>query len=83
MNGSNSSGLTCSYSESWTADLTLDTYTGPTATSFPNLGGALPAPSAPAGNPSASWVPAIVALSVVGGAAGIVVLVVLAYRRRS
>jgi hypothetical protein len=82
-NGSSSIGTTCSYSESWTADLTLDTFTGPSNSSSPGLGGSpAPAPSGSNNNAGVSWSPTMIGLGLLGGVVGFLVLAAVVYRRR-
>jgi hypothetical protein len=79
-NGSATEGVTCSYSESWTADLTLDTYSGPTNSSFPNLGGA-PLASSPT-NSTDGWVTTATGFGLLGSVVAVAVLVGVLDRRR-
>ena len=60
MNGSSWNNETCSYSDSWTADLTLDTYSGPSVSGFPNSGAPIQAPPVPVNDPGSDWVPTAV-----------------------
>jgi hypothetical protein len=84
QNGSGSNGLTCSYSESWRADLTMDTYTGPSASSSPYLGSGAPqAPSGVASNQSTSWLPIAVGYCAFGSVVVAAVLVGARERRRT
>ena len=80
---SNSSDLNCSYSDSWTADLTLDTYSGPTVSGYPATGTPLGAgPAVAATNPSAPWVPAVVGFGAFGGVVVLAAVVGFSARRR-
>jgi len=81
-NGSGSNGLTCSFYESWTADLTLDTFTGPSASSFPAIGGTVLAPQGAGNNLSASWVPTVLGFCAFGGVVVVGALVGVVERRR-
>ncbi|HEY6238622.1 MAG TPA: hypothetical protein VIZ68_05505 [Thermoplasmata archaeon] len=78
-NGSYANGLTCSYSESWTADLTADTYSGPSLSGYPLGSGAVESPPGAGNLPTTQWIPVVVGVSVVGGAVGVVIWVL---RRR-
>jgi hypothetical protein len=82
-NGSSSNTQTCSYSTGWTADLTLDTYTGPTVTGSPLLGGPRSlAPLAAGTNQSAPWVPAVVGFGAFGGVVVLAAVVGVSVLRR-
>ena len=75
-NGSSSNGLTCSYWESWTGDLTSDTYSGPSASAFPNLGGpSVGAPQVHGNNLIGSWDPTLLGFFALGSVIVVAVLV--------
>jgi hypothetical protein len=81
-NGSSSSGAECSYYESWTADLTQDTYAGPTVSSYPILGGPPGTPQATENGQYASGIPTILGFCAFGGVVVVAVLVDAMDRRR-
>jgi hypothetical protein len=83
QNGSASNGQICSYSESWTADLTLDTYTGPASSGYSGLGsGPPPGPESAGTNLSTPWIPAVVGFVAFGGVVSVACLTGIANRRR-
>jgi hypothetical protein len=82
QNGSDSNGLSCSYQESWTADLTLNTFSGPSVSSFPNFGGP-PGAQQTAGNDlTGQWDPTLIGLGLLSGVVVVAVLVGVVERRR-
>jgi hypothetical protein len=82
LNGSSSNGLDCSYYESWTADLTQDTFSGPSATSYPDLGGTAAAPSGAGDDPNASWLPITLGFGALSGVVVVATVVAVLDRRR-
>jgi len=82
-NDSALSGLNCSYSESWTADLTTDTYSGPAASSFPLFGGTVRIPPYQGNNTTPPWGPVAVAFGAFSGVIVVAGLLGVAERRRT